>query len=39
MNHSDTEPDSGSDEETYVDCEEENEIFYEVEEDDIFFLL
>lgn len=37
MNHSDTEPDSGSDEETYVDCEEEIQTCYEVEEDDTFF--
>ncbi|XP_045025186.1 uncharacterized protein LOC123469909 [Daphnia magna] len=37
MNHSDTEPDSDSDDEIYVDCEEETETCYEVEEDDTFF--
>ncbi|KZS08324.1 Uncharacterized protein APZ42_027722 [Daphnia magna] len=38
MNHSDAEPDSGSDEEIYyVDCEKETETFYEVEADEIFF--
>ena len=37
MNHSDTEPDSDSDEETYVDCEETTETCYEVEDDDSFF--
>ncbi|KAK4037664.1 hypothetical protein OUZ56_029695 [Daphnia magna] len=37
MNHSNREPDSGSDEETYVDCEEESETFYEMEEDETFF--
>ncbi|EFX65796.1 hypothetical protein DAPPUDRAFT_332832 [Daphnia pulex] len=37
MNHSDTEPDSDSDEEIYVDCEEETETCYQVEEDDTFF--
>ncbi|KAK4006165.1 hypothetical protein OUZ56_011320 [Daphnia magna] len=37
MNHSNREPDSGSDEETYVDYEEETETFYEMEEDETFF--
>jgi hypothetical protein len=37
MNHSDKEPDSDSDEETYVDCEETTETCYEVEDDDSFF--
>jgi hypothetical protein len=37
MNHSDTEPDSDSDDEIYVDCEEETETCCEVEEDDTFF--
>jgi hypothetical protein len=33
MNHSDTEPDSDSDEESYVDCEGATETCYEVEDD------
>jgi hypothetical protein len=37
VNHSDTEPDSDSDEESYVDCEEATETCYEVEDDDTFF--
>ena len=37
MNHSDKEPDSDSDEETYVDCEETTKTCYEVEDDDSFF--